>query len=360
MQTRLTARRLAAALALLVAKLALLTAAPLHGQSTPGASTPDAAATAAAAAPQASAAPTPATPGAAPAAAKAAPAKPADDKPKIKDAYKPLQHGQLIVWFVEPSGSGPTMTLPGTMAQPPIVYVEQTTGNFGQNAATFGVDAGNFGVDAGSPTIARVPNNTGPDADADAAAKAGYREQTSSSFGQNSGAFGNAASNHGQTAGSFGQTAGNYGIDASNYGVDASDYGHSLSNLTAATEPPPVTAAVPFTNQMQTALTTNFPSLKVQYVDVGSSDMKARLRAAATTKDYPDVVVLDGFATSWPGFPQDVRDALLPGSSPEPNRSDRREDRLPPSWYITRHAQHSSTAQALSVYLDDKTHAISN
>lgn len=286
----------------------------------------------------------------------APPAPPA--KPKIKDAYQPLLHGQLVVWLVEPSGSGPTMTMPGIDAPPPIVYQERTPGTFGQNAASYGTDASKFGVDAGSRTIARVPNDTGPDADADAAAKAGYREQASGSFGQNAGGYGTAASNQGQTAGSFGQNAGNYGIDASRYGVDASDYGTSLSGLNGATTPPPAPPPpVPFTDQVQSALNNNFPALKVQYVDVGSSDVKARLRSANSTKDYPDVVILDGFATSWPGFPQDVRDALLTGEAPEPNRRDRRDDRLPPSWFVTRRAQHAATAHALSVYLNDNTHA---
>lgn len=272
--------------------------------------------------------------------------------PRVKDAYKPLVHAQLVVWLVEPSGAGPTMVLPGTPAQSPITYQERTPSGLGQSASTYGTDAGKFGVDADSRTIARV-RDTGPDADAKAAAKQGYQEQTSGSFGQNSANYGDAASNHGQTSSSYGQTAGNYGIDASNYGVDASDYGHSLSNLTAATEPKPTPVAASFPDQLQNTLATSFPAMKVHYVNVGSADVKARLRAANATKEYPDVVILDGFATSWPGFPQDVRDALLPASAPEPNRNDRAQDRLPPSWYVTRNAPHTSAAHALSVYLDD-------
>ncbi len=283
--------------------------------------------------------------------------KPATPTLPAKDAYKPLLHASLVVWLVEPSGGGPTMLMPGIGAPPPLTYQERTTSGFGQAASNFGTDASKFGVASDSRAIARVPNNDGPDADAAAAEKAGYREQTSGSFGDVASNFGNAASDHGQTSGSYGQTAGNYGIDASNYGVSAGDYGSNISNLTAATEPTQAAAPVPFADRVQDSLAATFPALKVHYVDVGSNDVRVRLRAAASTREYPDVVILDGFATSWPGFPQDVRDALLPSDAPEPNRSDRVEDRLPPIWYVTRHAPHTTAAHALSVYLNDEARA---
>jgi hypothetical protein len=323
---------------LTAALVAAMTGPAAHAQSDPATATAPQSATT-----SASQAAPPAT-----APSNASPAKKPAPPPQPKDAYKPLVHASLVVWLVEPSGGGPTMIVPGTEAPTPITYQERTPSGFGQTAGNYGTDAGKFGVDADSRAIARVPNNDGPDADAAAAAKAGYQEQTSGSFGQNSAGYGNAASNHGQTASSYGQTAGNYGIDSSKYGVDASDYGSTVSTLTAATEPgPPAPAPVPFADQLQNSLATTFPALHVHYVDVGSGDMNARLRAAASTREYPDVVILDGFATSWPGFPDDVRDALLPSDAPVPNRSDRVEDRLPPTWYVTRHAPHTTAAHAL-------------
>ena len=277
------------------------------------------------------------------------------DKPKVKDAYKPLVHGQVIIWLVEPAGPGAAIVNAATPQRAPITYREATPSTLGQNASTYGTDASKYGVDAGSPTIARVPNNSGPDADADAAAKAGYREQTSGSFGQVSSNVGTAASDHGQTSGSFGQVASNYGVDSSNYGIDASNFGHSLNNLAGAGELHAEPVSMSFPDQVQAALTHTFPDLKVAYVDVSSSDIKSRLRNAAG-KDYPDVMILDGFATSWTGFPQDVRDALQHYEGPTPSAKDRREGRLPPTWYITRRAAHSSEAHALATYLDDQVH----
>ena len=338
----------------LTVALVATTAPPLvRAQSDPAPATTNA--------PQAVAPSTATAPATAPATSAPAPAAKPALAPKTKDAYKPLLHASLVVWLIEPSGGGPTMLVPGIPAPPPLTYQERTTAGFGQTASNYGTDASKFGVDADSRTIARVPNDNGPDADTTAAAKAGYQEQTSGSFGQNSGGYGNAASDHGQTSGSYGQTAANYGIDSSKYGVDASDYGYALSNLTAATEPTqPAAAPVPFADHMQNALATTFPALKVHYVDVGSNDVKTRLRAAASTREYPDIVILDGFATSWPGFPQDVRDALFPSDAPEPNRSDRVSDRLPPTWYVTRNAPHTSAAHALSVYLNDEARAAAN
>lgn len=287
-------------------------------------------------------------------AANKTPAKDAS-KPSVKEAYKPLLHGQLVVWLVEPTGPGPAVVTAATPQRAPITYQEATPSTLGQTASTYGTDASKYGVDAGSPTIARVPNNSGPDADADAAAKAGYREQTSGSFGQTASNVGTAASDHGQTSGSFGQESSNYGVDASNYGIDASNFGHSLSNIAGAGELKSEPVSMTFTDQVQAALTHKFPELKVQYAAVGSNDVKARLRNA-TGKDYPDVIILDGFATTWTGFPQDVRDALLHYEGPTPSAKDRREGRLPPVWYITRRAAHPQEAHALAAYLDDQVH----
>jgi hypothetical protein len=279
------------------------------------------------------------------------------DKPKVKEAYKPLLHGQLVVWMVEPSGPGPAIVNAATPQRAPITYREATPSTLGQNASTYGTDASKYGVDADSRTIARVPNNSGPDADTDAAAKAGYSEQTSGSFGQVASNVGTAASDHGQTAGSLGVVASNYGVDSSNYGIDASNFGHSLSDLAGAGELKPAPVSLSFTDQLQASLANRFPNLKVQYLDVGSNDVKTRLRAAGS-KDYPDVIILDGFATTWPGLPQDVRDALLHYEGPTPSAKDRREGRLPPVWYVTRHASHASEAHALAAYLDDEVHPI--
>jgi hypothetical protein len=270
---------------------------------------------------------------------------------KEPDAWKPLHGGHLTVWLVRPDRPPTALRVQGLPDFTPMTYKESAAGDFGKPASNYGASAASYGVDAGSAKISRVdPNLSSADADEQAAAKAGYREQEAGSFGQSSSDIGNNASDHGQTSGSLGQNAAGYGTNASNYGQNASDFGHSIGTIAGAgqvkTRPQPVA----FASQLEATLATRFPDLKVDYVQIDANDVRSRLRGTGGKTSYPDLLVLDGFATSWPGFPQEVRDAL--GANSALPRSPRQGDQLPTQWYATAHATHAVTARALMVYLD--------
>jgi hypothetical protein len=277
---------------------------------------------------------------------------------KEPDAWKPLHGGQLTVWLVRPDRPPTALRVQGLPDFTPMTYKESAAGDFGKTASNYGSSAGSYGVDAGSAKISRVdPNLSSADADEQAAAKAGYREQEAGSFGQASSDIGNNASDHGQTSGSLGQNAAGYGTNASNYGQNASDFGHSIGTLASAgqvkTRPQPVA----FASQLEATLATRFPDLKVDYVQIDANDVRSRLRGTGGKTSYPDLLVLDGFATSWPGFPQEVRDAL--GSNSGLARAPKQGDQLPAQWYATAHATHAIIARALMVYLDSVSQQMS-
>jgi hypothetical protein len=270
---------------------------------------------------------------------------------KEPDAWKPLHGGHVTVWLVRPDRPPTAVRVQGLPDFTPMTYKEDTAGNFGKTASNYGTSAGSYGVDAGSAKISRVdPNLSSADADEQAAAKAGYREQEAGSFGQNSSDVGSNASDHGQTAGSFSQVAGNYGTNASNYGQSASDFGHSIDSIATAGQVQMKPQPVAFASQLEATLATRFPDLKVDYVQIDANDVRARLRTTGSKATYPDLLVLDGFATSWPGFPQEVRDAL--GANSGLVRAPRQGDQLPTQWYATARATHAVTSRALMVYLD--------
>jgi hypothetical protein len=270
---------------------------------------------------------------------------------KEPDAWKPLHGGHLTVWLVRPDRPPTALRVQGLPDFTPMTYKEDTASNFGKTASNYGTSAGNYGVDAGSAKISRVdPNLSSADADEQAAAKAGFHEQEAGSFGQSSSDVGNVSSEHGQTAGSLGQTASTYGTNAGNYGQPASTLGHSVDTIANAGQVQTKPQPVPFASQLEATLATRFPDLKVSYVQIDSNDVRTRLRGTGGKDTYPDVLVLDGFATSWPGFPQEVRDAL--GANSALPRAPQQGDQLPTQWYETAHATHPITTRALMVYLE--------
>ncbi len=278
------------------------------------------------------------------------------------DSARALRHGRLIVWMVRPVDPLKGVRLLGIPDQTPMTFQERTVGNFGTNASDFGKSAGSYGVSTTSATIARrgtspLTNNVAPgDADDALAAAQGYKEVTAGNFGQVSSEFGTVASDHGQTNGSFGQTASSYGTAASNHGQNAGSFGNSLSTIATAGEPKRAEVPVELEDEIGPALRAVFPDLKLQFVNVDVRDFKKQLSAVESSK-YPDVVILDGFAASWPGLSQDVQDALYMETSGavsfrKPGYAD---ERLAPRWLITRKASHPAAAHALAAYLALRT-----
>jgi hypothetical protein len=269
-----------------------------------------------------------------------------------------LRHGRLIVWTVRPVDPLKGVRMLGIPDQTPMTYQERTAATFGTNAGDYGMPASSYGVATTSPTIARrgtspATNDVAPgDADAALAAAQGYKEVTAGNFGQVSSEFGTVASDHGQTNGSFGQTASSYGTVSGNYGQTVGSFGNSLSTIATAGEPKRAEEPVPLEDDIGPALRATFPDLKLQFVNVDVRDLKKQLSAVDSSK-YPDVLILDGFAASWPGLPQDVQDALYmetsgPVSFRKPGYAD---ERLAPRWLITRKAQHPAAARALVAYM---------
>jgi hypothetical protein len=223
-----------------------------------------------------------------------------------------LKHGRLVVWVVHPAAHVPAPTDYGGVARRPPGYSEQTAGSFGQTASEMGTTSSSVGLPSDSPLISRtgsVANTAAPaDRDAEAAAAAGYSEQTSGSFGQTASTFGTEASNHGQMPSTVGQSASNVGTEASNYGQTAGSYGHSLSSIGpgGATEAPRGVEAI-----VEPKLRAAYPDLTVQFVGVDSDKLSTMLRTAAASTDmvalYPDVLVFEGFPASWPGLPESVQ-----------------------------------------------------
>jgi len=223
-----------------------------------------------------------------------------------------LKHGRLVVWVVHPATYEPAPTDYGGVARRPPGYKEQTAGSFGQTASEMGTTSSSVGLPSDSPLISRtgsVVNTAAPaDRDAAAAAAAGYNEQTSGSFGQTASTFGTEASNHGQRPSTVGQSASNVGTDASNYGQTAGSYGHSLSAIGpgGAPEAPRGVEAI-----VEPKLRAAYPDLTVQFVGVDSDKLSTMLRTAAASTDmvalYPDVLVFEGFPSSWQGLPESVQ-----------------------------------------------------
>jgi hypothetical protein len=227
-----------------------------------------------------------------------------------------LKHGRLVVWVVHPAAAPvPAATDYGGAARRPPGYNEQTAGSFGQPASEMGTASSNVGLSSDSPLISRTGSATTTvapaDRDAEAAAAAGYSEQTSGSFGQTASTFGTTASNHGQTPSTVGQNASSVGTDASNYGQTAGSYGHSLSTIGQARQPAIPESALGVERIVEPKLRTAYPDLTVQFVSVDVDKLAASLRTATSSPDmagvYPDVLVFEGFPASWENLPQSAQ-----------------------------------------------------
>jgi len=264
-----------------------------------------------------------------------------------------LKHGQLVVWVVKaplPRAGSPASAA-AAPAGAPAGYQEQTAGSFGQSASNYGSSAGSYGVSSSSDSIARVPASAkAADPDNSVATAAGYREQTSSSYGQTSSSYGTAASNHGQTAGSLGQTASSYGQTAGSYGQSASSYGQSLSSLGQAAQPP---APRPVQTAIAPTLRSEYPGLQVQFVDTDLDRLRARLKAVDGSSSRPDLVVFEGFPAAWQGPSADVRELAVSveaGALPGPPGSSAGVRTM-----LLRRAQHPDAARAFVSYLDEQS-----
>ncbi len=204
-----------------------------------------------------------------------------------------LRHGPLVVWYVSASPPPPLSNLDAIAAlhnATPLDYTEHSAVNFGQNVSSYGQTAESYGVNADSRSIS-VPSIP-PNADASTATPdgIGYKEEESTSFGQNAGSFGTTAGNVGQesstlgqTSGSYGQTSGSYGTEPSNVGQDESSFGvGSVASPVASfgqgngagsqTGNQPLSA--PGAERIKDSLREAFPDLRMQFVVVAPDDLE--------------------------------------------------------------------------------------
>ncbi len=260
-----------------------------------------------------------------------------------------LHRGTLLVWVVRPEGAAarPKPAAVPAFRAPEPGYREATAGSFGQTAGSFGQTAGSYGIDSTSPAIGTPPSGQVTNAaGATQTLAPGYREATATTLAPTPGDRSVAAGSYGQTAGSFGQTAGSVGSTAGGYGQTAGSFGHSLSTLTQAGQPPRSPVSV---QELQPALKAAFPDLGNLFVEVSADRVSSALQAAEGRKAYPDVLIFEGFPSTWAGPPQAVRDlqAASSGEIAAPGKTLQECVRL-------RQAPHPETARAFLAYLEQQ------
>ena len=212
-----------------------------------------------------------------------------------------LQGGTLVVWFVGAEDPKANVNpFAGLRSAAPMGYQEKTTGNFGQTASTFGQNAAGYGVDSNSATISTAQPAQGADAPSATQNGAGYKEQTSGSFGKNAGNYGTTAGSYGTDSSQVGQNSASFGTDASNHGRDLASFGNSTSTLANAGNPPPppTTTRDPIMDQFEERLRKVFPDLQTKFTYVKPEELKERLTAAHGTTGYPDIL-LGTLPTAW-------------------------------------------------------------
>ena len=284
-----------------------------------------------------------------------------------------LRHGPLVVWYLAASNKPPQSNL-NAIADlhhaTPLNYSEKSTSTFGQTASTYGQNASTYGVDADSRTISAPQSGPGQDAPTTKQNGIGYKEQESSTFGQNAAGYGTASSNNGQAAstagqnaGSYGQNAGAYGTAASNVGQNASNYGDGNSgetnanNAQAATpngnaEPQQQTLSSPLAEQVKENLRQAFPDLQMRFIGVDPEQLKGRLMAARGSADYPDVLLGTLPPVWWSGMDTQFGLAMLRPAVFYPNGvTDHSEGE--PEVAILRTAPHMQAARAFVLWMSE-------
>jgi len=259
----------------------------------------------------------------------------------VRDPREILRRGQLVVWVVKASTAVPRDLHIPQYRTPTPGYTESTTGALGQTASSYGQTAGSYGTSTDSASIAV------PTAEQLAAAEANgglpaYNEQTSGSFGQTAGSVGTAASDHGQTAGS---------------------YGESLSTIAQAGNGPAVQAAKAaqgpskFLLEMESWLGLGITGVQIKYREVEPEKLGERLRAAAGSDQFPDLLVGTLPAAWWNGLQRQYGVAMLRPAIVRPwillADGVMQETRLSADVAILARAQHGEVARAAVLWLSE-------